>query len=311
MTGYLEFPTRLAALTQAQLVTWAARAQTRAEKGRLPDYIPLLAKADRRLLAVQVQRIDGQMYQVGNVNQPFVLMSVMKPLLLLFLLETIGQEAVFARVGVQPSDQPFHSVAQLMNDRSFPRNPMINSGAIALTALVPGETARDRCDRVCDWLNRKAGCRLTLDEVMLDSVRSLSNETNRSLANLLAQSGFVESVEMALDTYNHLCCLASRITDLVRLGLLLAHPQGQITPSSQRIVNALMLTCGLYEASAEYTTRIGLPLKSGVSGALLAVVPREGAIACYSPALDETGNSIAGLLLLEQLAQGLNLSVFG
>jgi len=48
-----------------------------------------------------------------------------------------------------------------------------------------------------------------------------------------------------------------------------------------------------------------------VSGALLAVIPRHGAIACYSPALDETGNSVAGLWLLEQLVRSLNLSLFG
>jgi glutaminase len=98
--------------------------------------------------------------------------------------------------------------------------------------------------------------------------------------------------------------------DLARLGLLLALPQPQIARSHQRAVNALMLTCGLYEASGHYAVRIGLPIKSGVSGALVSVVPGEGAIACYSPTLDTTGNPVAGLVLLEQLAQALNLSVF-
>jgi len=67
----------------------------------------------------------------------------------------------------------------------------------------------------------------------------------------------------------------------------------------------------LYEASGRFAVRIGLPTKSGVSGALLSVVPGQGAIACYSPTLDSAGNSIAGLFLLEQLTRTLNLSVFG
>jgi glutaminase len=81
-------------------------------------------------------------------------------------------------------------------------------------------------------------------------------------------------------------------------------------PTHQRLVNALMLTCGLYEASGQYAARIGLPMKSGVSGGLLAIVPGAGAIACYSPALDATGNSVAGLFLMEKLATELNLSLF-
>jgi glutaminase len=76
------------------------------------------------------------------------------------------------------------------------------------------------------------------------------------------------------------------------------------------MVNALMMTCGLYEESGVYAVQIGLPMKSGVSGGLLAIIPAEGAIACYSPPLDQAGNSVAGLFLLKQLAQTFNLSVF-
>jgi glutaminase len=71
-----------------------------------------------------------------------------------------------------------------------------------------------------------------------------------------------------------------------------------------------MLTCGLYEASPQYTVKIGLPMKSGISGALLAIVPSQGAIACYSPALDSIGNSVAGLALIEALSDNLHLSIF-
>lgn len=286
------------------------RARAKAQTAQLPDYIPLLAKADPQWFAVHIQRVDGQTYSVGEIKRSFPLMSVVKPFVLLFLLEQLGEQAVFTRVGMEPSEYPFHSLSQLVTDQGFPRNPMINSGAIALAALLPGQEGGDRCEGFRQWLNQQAGSQLVLDEAMLASVRSLRNEANRALANLLKKAGAIDVIEVTLDTYNQLCCLSGTVTDLARLGLLLAKPHRQLSPVHQRMVNALMLTCGLYEASAQFAVRVGLPTKSGVSGALLSVVPGEGAIACYGSTLDPAGNSVAGLFLVEQLAQALNLSVF-
>lgn len=302
MTGFMT-------LTQTQLDGWVAEAKTIAHKGRIPDYIPRLAEVNCDRIAVSIQSNNGQFFSAGDPAHRFALMSVIKPFVLLFLLQHFGQQT-FHHVGQQPSDQAFHSLAQLTEDGGFPRNPMINSGAIALADLLPGNTGRSRCEALRHWLNHLSGAQLTLDEAMLASVRSVGNETNRVIAQLLKQSGYLNSVETALDTYNHICCLSGTVVDLARLGLLLATSE-KIMATNQQTVNALMLTCGLYEASGEFAVRVGLPTKSGVSGALLAVIPKQGAIACYSPALDDTGNSMAGLWLLEQLVRSLNLSLFG
>ncbi|MGV0025710.1 glutaminase A [Phormidesmis priestleyi] len=309
----------LNALTQAELSAWVDQARVRTQWGRVPDYIPLLAQVDANVLAVKIETGVGQEWSAGEKSQRFALMSVIKPFVLLFLLEQSGAEEVFKHVGMEPSDQPFHSLTQLSSDRGHPRNPMINSGAIALAARLPGRDGFSRCERLRQWLNKLTNSHLVLDRRMLESVRSLSNESNRAIAKMLAQAGKLDRVEVALDTYNHVCCLSGTVEDLARLGSLLAqpgaisssYPQRVVTRSHQRIVNALMLTCGLYEASGQFAVRIGLPIKSGVSGALLAIVPHQGAIACYSPAIDAMGNSVAGLFLLEKLANSLHLSVFG
>ncbi len=294
-----------------QLDAWVASARALVHQGRIPDYIPNLGKADPKWLAIQLHLADNCIYKTGEVNQPFVLMSVIKPFVLLYLLEHVGPEVVFSWVGMQPSEYSFHSIQQLKADQGFPRNPMINSGAIALADRIPGSNGTSRCQSLCRWLNHLSGAQLSLDEAMLTSVRSVGNETNRAIAKTLAQGGYLDSIDLALDTYNQICCLAGTVDDLVRLGLLLACPHHQIANEYRRIVNALMLTCGLYEASGTFAVRIGLPTKSGVSGALLSVIPGAGAIACYSPALDQSGNSLAGLFLLEKLTQELELSIFG
>jgi glutaminase len=298
------------AFDRSQLDAWVAAAKALVRQGRLPDYIPSLGKAEPEWLALRLQLEDDCIYQTGEVDQPFVLMSVIKPFVLLYLLEHFGSETVFSWVGIQPSEYSFHSVQQLKADQGFPRNPMINSGAIALADRLPGMDGPSRCQALCQWLNQLSGARLWLDTGMLASVRSVGNETNRTIARILAQAGHLGCVDVALDTYNQICCLAGTVEDLVRLGLLLARPHPQTAQQHRRWVNALMLTCGLYEASGAFAVRIGLPTKSGVSGALLSVLPGKGAIACYSPALDASGNSLAGLFLLEKLAQELELSIF-
>jgi len=301
---------RLKTITEAQLLPWVQSTQVQSRFGRLPDYIPRLAEIEPDLLAVAVQASSLPPIGIGVVERSFVLMSLIKPFLLLFLLSKFGADPIFSRVGVEPSDQAFHSVSQLASDRGRPRNPMINSGAISLTALLPGSNARGRCEVLRGWLNEQAGCHLVLDEAMLASVRSLGNETNRAIASLLHRAGYLDDLDLVIDTYNHICCLRGTVLDLVQMGLLMALPQLQINPENQRMTNAIMLTCGLYEASSKYALRIGLPMKSGVSGGLLAIVPGEGAIAIYSPAIDGIGNSVGGLFLLEQLVQSHRISLF-
>lgn len=302
----------LAALTQAQLDGWAVQARAHIQGGQLPNYVPLLAQANRTWFAVQIQGIDGQIHtSSGDVTLSFPLMSVVKPFVLLFLLEQLGAEAVFSHVGMEPSDEPFNSLKQLQADQGWPRNPMLNSGAIALASLLPGQDARSRCESLRQWLNQSSNCQLFLDEQMLDSVRSVPNERNRAIASLLAQFSYLDAEETALDTYNHICCLSGTISDLALLGMLLVQYPNIIVPEHRRTVNALMTTCGLYQASGRFAVQVGLPTKSGVSGVLVSVVPSQGAIACYSPALDRAGNSKAGLFLLQQLTQALNLSIFG
>ncbi|MDU3899052.1 MAG: glutaminase, partial [Enterobacter sp.] len=47
-----------------------------------------------------------------------------------------------------------------------------------------------------------------------------------------------------------------------------------------------------------------------VGGGVVAIVPHEMAIAVWSPELDETGNSLAGVAALEQLTKRLGRSVY-
>ena len=298
-------------LTTTDLSAWLQQAKVQVEQGQVINRIPQLALADPGWFAVHICCKSGKNISFGDTASIFPLMSVIKTFSLLYLLEHLGAEKVFGWVGVEPSDAPFNSLEQLVSDRGRPRNPMINSGAIALADKLPGKDASDRTLLFCQWLNQLAGCQLRLDEGMLASVRSTRSKANQAIANHLAETGHLENLETALDTYNQICCISGRVEDLAWLGKFLAFENSLVKSQNRRIVNAVMSICGLYEASAEFVVRIGLPMKSGIGGGLIAIVPGEGAIACYSPGLDNIGNPVGAIAFVEVLAQELQLSIFG
>jgi len=297
-------------LSGKQLEEWSQQARSLTGQGKVVERIPRLAAANPNWFAVHLCLVNGQTFSLGNVDCRFPLMSVIKPFILLNLLEQWGLETVFQWVGMEPSETPFNSLEQLLADSGRPRNPMINSGAIALAEKLSGVNAADCCRRLCNWLNQLGQCGLELDEAVLASVRLAGRETNQAIAQALAEVGRLTNPTATLDTYEQICCLSATTKDLAQLGLLLADERGVLAAPHRQAVNAMMLTCGLYEASSLYAVRVGLPMKSGISGALLAIMPRQGAIACYSPALDAIGNPIAGLAFIEKLAQKLQLSLF-
>jgi glutaminase len=58
-------------------------------------------------------------------------------------------------------------------------------------------------------------------------------------------------------------------------------------PTRAKRINAVMLTCGHYDASGEFAFNVGLPGKSGVGGGIVATIPGVMSIAVWSPDLNK------------------------
>ena len=274
-------------MLKKDLQNWLELARQEASKGKLPSYIPLLAQADPQTIAIAIQPINDDRILVGDTAQTFPLMSVIKPFLLFYLLEEKGIAPVFKLVDRQPTTEAFNEIPE-----GKPKNPMINSGAIALSSLLTS------CETLQNWLNQRSGANLSLDLEMLDSVRSIANRPNFAIADRLQFLGIIANSNQALATYEEICCLRGHVQDLAQIGALLVNTSRSPYIS---VVLEIMTQCGMYGASAGFAKDIGLPSKSSVSGALLSIIPDHSAIACYSPALDAIGNSIAGLFLIRQI----------
>jgi glutaminase len=141
---------------------------------------------------------------------------------------------------------------------------------------------------------------------------------NRSLAYLMKGFGnIVHDPAAVLDVYFAQCSiamsarqLATALRFLANDGVNPADGRQILSVSKARRVNALMLTCGTYDAAGEFAFRVGIPCKSGVGGGVVGVVPHHLAACAWSPGLDHTGNSVAGRAAMEALVDKTGLSVF-
>ena len=288
-------------------------------QGRVADYIPELAKANPDALGIYVIGSEGKHSWAGDCHQPFTIQSVVKPILLLQALLDNGVEAVQSRVGVEATGKPFDAINAVDQPLSSGNlNPMVNMGAIVMCSLIHGDSYGERFERLLALTRRLAGNEeIGVDEDVYRSEKSHGSK-NRALAYLLKSYGLLEDdVEEVLDCYFRACSIRVDCRDLANIGAALSN-RGRLPVSNQRVfpshlaryVNAVLMTCGMYNGSGEFAVRVGIPAKSGVAGGIMGVVPTRMGIGIYAPALDGKGNSLAGIQLLERLSRELYLSIF-
>ena len=290
-----------------------------AEQGQVAQYIPELAKGDPLSLGIYMIGCDGKHSWAGDCRKPFTIQSVVKPVLLLQALLDNGVEAVQSRVGVEATGKPFDAINAVDQPLSSGNlNPMVNMGAIVMCSLIHGDSYGERFERLLALTRRLAGNEeIGVDEDVYRSEKSHGSK-NRALAYLLKSYGLLEGgVEEVLDCYFRACSIRADCRDLANIGAALSN-RGRLPVSNQRVfpshlaryVNAVLMTCGMYNGSGEFAVRVGIPAKSGVAGGIMGVVPTRMGIGIYAPALDGKGNSLAGIQLLERLSRELYLSIF-
>lgn len=305
--------------TKSELEQFVEQAKQYARYGKVADYIPALGKADPNDLSIAIYLPDGNVIDAGDTTHKVTLQSISKIIALALVLMDRGEQEVFKKVGMEPTGDPFNSIAKLEEIQpAKPLNPMINAGALAVTHMIAGASVEERFERLLQFVRKLSG-NPTIS--YSEEVAQSEFETaflNRSLCYFLKQHGIInEDVEELMDLYTKQCAIEMTCIDLARIGLVFAmdgrdpFTDEQMMPLDvARICKTFMVTCGMYNASGEFAIKIGIPAKSGVSGGILAAVPGRFGIGIFGPALDDKGNSITGMKLLELLSKTYSLSIF-
>ncbi len=286
-----------------------------AKLGKVADYIPELKKSNPDLVGCALKTPRG-LYEAGDSRHTFTLQSISKVFSLLVALERRGVEAVFSKVGSEPTGDSFNSIVKLETSAQKPLNPMINAGAIAVCSLIPGSSVQERLGLITNLLEAILGRAVAVDEKVYRSEKETGHR-NRALAYFLKDINCLEGdVEEVLDLYFRQCSIVVDCVDLARIGMFLAAKGTAeagaplISPGLVRLVTTFMVMCGMYNASGEFAVQVGIPAKSGVSGGILGVVPGRCGVAVFGPALDEKGNSVVGIRMLKYLSRVLDFSIF-
>ena len=286
-------------------------------QGKVADYIPALAQVPADRLGIAVCTVEGELFTAGDAFEPFSIQSISKALSLTLALTLYQEEEIWARVGKEPSGQPFNSLVQLEFEQGIPRNPFINAGALVVSDLLETRLTAPR-QRTLELVRRLCGNPAIMADQVVARSEYQHSARNAAIAYLMkAYGNFENEVDKVLQSYFNACAIRMSCVDLARAFVYLANrgvPLGESTPllpaRTTKQVNALLATCGLYDAAGDFAYRVGMPGKSGVGGGIMALIPGELSICVWSPELNKAGNSLAGTATLELLAERLGRSIF-
>ncbi len=311
-TGHLPLPEHVRALM------YEAHARFAGNSDGLPaDVYPALAEVSPDLFGISVAGVDGAIYTVGDADWPFAIMSVSKPFIFGLVCSVLGADQIRQKLGVNATGLPFNSIMAVELSEARLTNPMVNSGALATTSLVPGSTMEEKWNCIHNGLSRFAGRTLELNEAVYASAME-TNHRNRGIAQMLrSYDRLYFEPEQTTALYTRQCSLNVTAGDLAVMGATLAN--GGVNPQTgERVISgedahhtlAVMATAGLYETSGDWLYDIGLPGKSGIGGGIVTSAPGKGGMGVFAPRLDSAGNSVKGQLTARLLSQRLGLNLF-
>lgn len=267
--------------------------------------------------ALALSALDGTEHAAGDADVRFPVQSVVKVFSLVAALQRVGED-VFRRVGREPSGDPYDSLVQLEREHGMPRNPFINAGAVVVCDVLVEATGSPEAATaaVVGLMSDLIGEQLSPDPDVLEEERA-SADMNMAMGHLMRSfDNFTHPVAGVVDAYAQLCALGVTTRQLARAARFLAADgvdprtgDRVLTEPLARRVNAVMMTCGTYDAAGQFAYDVGFPCKSGVDGAVMGNVPNRFGVCAWSPPLDAAGNSRAGRAALHLLSERLELSL--
>lgn len=285
-------------------------------KGKVANYIPALARVNPNKIGIAIATADGEIFTIGDAEEDFSIQSISKVFTLTLAFQLLGDK-LWQRVGKEPSGNAFNSLVHLEYENGKPRNPFVNGGALVVTDILM-QHFNNAFDEIMRFIQKVSGNQnLSFDQEIAGSELETSDR-NFALAYFMKSFKNIESdITSLMDIYTKQCAIDMNCVDLAKSFLFLANhgydkrnDENIFTMSQAKRVNSIMITSGLYNESGDFAFRVGMPAKSGVGGGIVGIIPQELAIAVWSPELNQFGNSLIGIEILERFTTYSGISIF-
>jgi glutaminase len=286
------------------------------DRGEVASYIPELGKVDPGSFAMHLTSVENLGFGLGAMDERFSIQSIAKVLSLAVAFD-LEDDRLWRRVAVEPLGSPFNSLVQLEYENGIPRNPLINAGALVVCDILVSRLEHPERDFIA-FVRKLAGNPDIDYSPRISASEKRTGFRNAALVNLMKAYGNIENdADTVLNVYLNLCSIEMSCRELAQAFLFLA--AGGVNPltgervvsvSKSKRINAIMLLCGFYDEAGEFAFKVGLPVKSGVGGGIIAIHPGNYSVAIWSPRLNEKGNSYRGMKILEFMTTWTQSSIF-
>uniref|UniRef100_A0A671LAI9 glutaminase n=1 Tax=Sinocyclocheilus anshuiensis TaxID=1608454 RepID=A0A671LAI9_9TELE len=285
------------------------------QDGQVAKYIPHLTKFSPDLWGVSLCTVDGQRHSVGDTKVPFCLQSCVKPLEYAIAVHEHGTERVHHYVGKEPSGFKFNKLS-LDEEGGWENVIDYHYQTSCVEYLIRQNVSAEKFDYVMEFVKKMTGREYVGFSNATFQSEKETGDRNYAIGYYLKEKKcFPEGADMidALDFYFQLCAIEVTCESGSIMAATLAN--GGICPiTGERVLSteavrntlSLMHSCGMYDYSGQFAFHVGLPAKSGVSGAVLLVVPNVMGVMCWSPPVDKVGNSVRGIHFCQELVSLFN-----
>lgn len=258
---------------------------------------------------ISVVLTDGRVFTKGDTEQQVSLGPVAKVPLSVVLLSQNSADAL-AKKGACCGGTCKCGCAK------FEGMPFGKHGLRAVSAVVPQGDPDGKFSVISDMIYALSSA----DQGFNDNLYKYLSEKAKAakIAEQLTEAGYklYDDAAQSIDVYSRLLAVRLSVTQTAAMGATIAadgrNPEsgeyafdGSIAAS----VVALMATRGKHFIKP-WMVETGLPAKKSYTGLMLAVLPGFGAIAAYSPELDESGVPVKAAAAIKYIAQTLGLNVY-
>ena len=255
-----------------------------------------------------------------------------------------GLDDLLEYIGTEESFMGFNDLKaqKMLNGKQgvpFTINPFINAGAIATVSFITPTKTKSTYQQMIDNINSFSGHKRERHFISLATFESEMKwiKHNKSLAKYLKKvsekyynknknikkikyfQGNKDTLDVnsSLTNYTSICSMLVNAKELVDMTYTLANKG--VNSKGEKILSCLenkyilsaLIFGGMYNASGQWFQKLGIPMKSGVGGAIIGIIPGEMAISVISPPLDSYGNSFLGGKVMEELANELRFHANG